>query len=258
MTSIHGTASVAPDAVLHPEVEIGPFAVVEAGATLARGVRLGPHAVIRAGTILDADVEVHPHAVIGGPPQDRKFGGGTSRVRVGARTVLREFVTVNGACTEGGATVVGEEAWIMAYCHIAHDCVVGPGVVMANGTQIAGHCEIGAGATLGGVTTVHQGVRIGALAMTGASTRVAHDIPPFCLADGHPARLRGLNRVGLNRAGWAPDRRQPVEAAFRKLFREGPLRVAARELGENESPDVQHILQFIHASSRGLTSARSR
>lgn len=258
MTAVHPTACIDPRAELDANVEIGPYAVVEAGVRLAAGVRIGPHAVLRGRTEIGPEVVVHAHAVVGGLPQDRKFSGEHSRVRIGPRTVLREFVTVNGACEEDGVTEIGADAWIMAYCHVAHDCSVGNGVVLANGTQIAGYCSIGEGATLGGVSTVHQGVRIGALAMTGASARVAHDVPPFCLADGHPARLRGLNRVGLRRAGWSRARRQALETAYHRLFVLGPLAAGRAALADDRSSDVQMMLTFLSGSVRGVTSARRR
>lgn len=281
---VHPTAIVEAGARLEPDTVVGPYAVIEAGAILSAGVlvgshavigaearvaarcRIGPHVVLEGRTTLGEAVVVHAGAVLGGPPQDRKYRGEATSLEIGDGTVIREHATVHAASVAGGVTRIGPRCLLMAYTHVAHDCDIGAEVVMANGVQIAGHCVIEAGAVLGGVTTVHQHVRIGRLAMTGASTRVARDIPPFCLADGNPARLRGLNRVGLERAGFDTDRRRRLERAFRKIFVRGPsaegpgstFREVLSTLERETDPDLQTIVSFVRASRRGLTSARRR
>lgn len=257
---VHPTAVVSPDAVLGPGVQVGPYAVLGDRVRLGPGVQIGSHAVVDGHTELAEDVRVFPFAAIGLEPQDRKHDGSVTRLRVGARTVLREYVTVHPASQRDGMTEVGPDCLLMAYCHVAHDCRVGAGVVMANGAQLAGHCVIEAGAVLGGATLVHQFVRIGRLAITGAGSRVVQDVPPFLLADGHPARLVGLNRVGLERSGVPRAVRAQLKNAYRRLFREG--RPWSQALGALEAApaceEVRQLCAFLRATERGVTRGRRR
>jgi UDP-N-acetylglucosamine acyltransferase len=257
MAQVHPTAIVDAGARLDDDVVIGPYSVVGPGAQLARGVTLHAHVVVQGRTELAAGVEVYPFAVLGTPPQVRPPIARSTSVRVGPRTVLREYVTIQPGVQSDGSTVVGADCLIMAHCHVAHDCRIGDRVVMANLTQLAGHCEVGDDTVLGGLTNVHQFVRIGRRALTGAASRVVQDVPPFCLVDGHPARLVGLNRVGLRRGGLPIERMGPLARAVAAAFpKDG--RVLRRPCLRTITPEVQELLTFMNGSRRGLTSRRRK
>jgi UDP-N-acetylglucosamine acyltransferase len=236
--------------VIGEQVELGEGAVVHA------------HAVIDGRTKLGAHTEVYPFAAIGLRPQDLKYDGSPNELVIGDRTVMREYVTIQPG-TAGGhrITRIGQDCFIMAYVHIGHDCALHNGVIIANATQIAGHVTIGESAMLGGVTTVHQFVRIGARAITGASARVQQDVPPFMMADGHPARLFGLNTVGLKRAKFAPDTMAALKHAYKRIFLQGPFSESIAEMESTlgrESPEVKELCRFLRESRRGVTRAASR
>lgn len=263
-TQLHATAIVAPGAKLGVGVNVGPYAIVGPHVELGDGVILHAHAVVDGHTTLGAGVEVFPGAAVGLKPQDKKYDGSPTRLLVGARTIIRECATLQPGTSGGrgtGVTTVGAGCLIMAYSHVAHDCVVGDGVVMANATQIAGHCTIEDFAILGGVTTVHQFVRIGTRAITGASTRVLQDVPPYMTADGHPAKLRGLNLVGLKRAKLSKDAILALKRAYKALFLRGRYRDALTELEATlavEHPEVARLCAFLRTTERGVTRAPSR
>ena len=257
--SIHPTAIVAEGARLGAEVRIGPYAIVGPNVQLGDRVVVHPHAVIDGHTTLGEEVEVFPGAAVGLAPQDRKYDGSPTRLVVGARTIIRECATLQPGTAGGRSeTTVGAGCLIMAYCHVAHDCVLGDGIILANATQIAGHVSIEDFAILGGVTTVHQFVRIGTRAITGASTRVVQDIPPYMTADGHPARLVGLNLVGLKRAGFAEPTVLALKRAYKDVFLRGPFQEAASRLREAGVPEVRRLGAFLGESERGVTRARRR
>lgn len=261
---VHPTAIVDPGAKLGRGVRIGPYAIIGAHVELGDGAIVHPHVVIDGHTALGAGVEVFPGAAIGLRPQDKKYDGSPTRLVVGERTVLREHVTLQPGTRGGrgtGLTTVGARCLIMAYSHVAHDCTIGDDVVIANGTQIAGHVTVEHHVILGGVTTVHQFVRIGARAITGASARVQQDIPPFMLADGHPARLYGLNVVGLRRARLSKDALLALKRAYKQLFLRGSYRDALAELEATSAKDhaeVAELCRFLRGSERGVTRAALR
>lgn len=261
--SIHHLAVVDPNAELADGVEVGPFAVIGPNVRIGAGAIVHSHAVIDGHTTLGDGVQVFPHAAVGLPPQDLKYDGSKTTLEVGARTVIRECATLQPGSIgpNCGETKVGEDCLIMAYCHVAHDCVVGSRVILANATQIAGHCTIEDDVILGGVTTVHQFVRIGRRAFTGASTRVVMDIPPFMTADGHPARLVGLNSVGLERSGFSQEVRRSIKQSFKALFLRGGYADALTELESTlalEHDEVAELCRFLRASQRGVTRARKK
>lgn len=260
MSAIHPTAIVAPGAKIGSGVRIGPYAIVGEHVELGDGVVLHPHAIVDGHTKLGAGVEVFPGAAIGLRPQDLKYDGSPTILEVGARTVLRECVTLQPGTsgTGSGRTTVGSDCLIMAYSHVAHDCVIGDRVIIANATQIAGHCTIEDFAILGGVTTVHQFVRVGTRAITGASSRVVQDIPPYTTADGHPAKLYGLNTIGLKRAG-VPS--EALKKAYRMIFVRGPYAAMIDEVERTMAPssaEVARLIAFLRSSERGVTRAASR
>lgn len=255
--SIHPTAIVASGARVGQGAKIGPYAIIGEHVQLGEGVVVHPHVVIDGYTTLGAGVEVFPGAAIGLRPQDLKYDGSPTTLEVGARTVLREAVTLQPGTSGAGSgrTVIGADCLIMAYSHVAHDCVIGDRVIIANATQIAGHCTVEDGAILGGVTTVHQFVRIGARAITGAASRVQQDVPPFMMADGHPARLYGLNLVGLKRAGFSPGAIASLKQAYKLIFLRGNyaegLEQVERSLAQ-DTPEVARLCAFLRSSDRGV------
>ncbi|OOV35865.1 acyl-[acyl-carrier-protein]--UDP-N-acetylglucosamine O-acyltransferase [Candidatus Synechococcus spongiarum LMB bulk10D] len=198
---IHPTAIVDPEASLAPGVTVGPYTVIGAKVTVGPNCRIGPHAVLEGRLTMGRDNRVFPGACLGLAPQDLKYQGCDTEVRIGNGNTFREHVTVNRATEEGQMTQVGDGNLVMAYCHVAHNCTLGNGVVMSNSVQVAGHVSIHDSAVIGGALGIHQFVQIGSLAMVGGMSRVDRDIPPYCMVEGHPARVRGLNKVGLRRSG---------------------------------------------------------
>lgn len=262
-TKIHELAVVDERAELGAGVEVGPFSVIGPNVKIGDGSIIHPNVVIDGYTTLGANVEVFPGAAVGLKPQDLKFDGTKTTLEVGDRTVIRECATLQPGSVgpNCGETKVGSDCLIMAYAHVAHDCIVGNRVIMANATQIAGHCTIEDHVILGGVTTVHQFVRIGTRAFTGASTRVVMDIPPYMTADGHPARLVGLNSVGLDRAGMDAGARRAIKNAFKALFLRGPYAEKLAELEDSlakEHEEIDRLCRFLRGSERGVTRARKK
>ncbi len=262
-TRVHPTAIVHERAELGAGVDVGPYAIVGEHVRIGDGTRIHSHTVLDGHTTLGDRCEVYPHACVGLAPQDKKYDGSPTRLTIGPRTVIRESATLQpGSVGEGcGLTEVGADCLIMAYCHVAHDCRIGDSVIMANATQVAGHCVVEDFAILGGVTTIHQFVRIGTRAITGASTRVQMDIPPYVMADGHPAALFGLNTVGLDRAGFSDASKRALKEAYKALFLRGRYAEALAELEEGPAQavsEVAHLCRFLRASTRGVTRARRR
>jgi UDP-N-acetylglucosamine acyltransferase len=256
---IHPTAIVDPAARLGAGVRVGPYAIVGPHVVLGDGVVLHPHAIVDGHTTLGDGVEVFPGAAVGLRPQDKKYDGAPTTLVVGPRTVIRECATLQPGTTGGsGTTRVGSDALIMAYCHVAHDCVVGDGVIMANATQLAGHVTVEDFAILGGLTNVHQFCRVGTRVITGAATRVLMDVPPYMMADGHPAALHGLNKVGLERAGFSAEAAGALKKAYRRIFVRGPYAEGLAEIEgtlAREHAEVERLCRFLRASTRGVTRA---
>lgn len=262
-TEIHPSAVVDARAQLGTGVRVGPFSVVGPHVVLGDGVILHSHAVVDGHTTLGAEVQVFPSASVGLAPQDLKYDGSPTRLEVGARTVIRECATLHLGSVGGraaGVTKVGEDCLIMAYCHVAHDCEVGNRVILANAVQLAGHVTVEDHAILGGLTNVHQFCRIGTRAFTGAATRINQDVPPYMMADGHPARMVGLNKLGLERGGLAPEAIQALSRAYRRIFLGRDFQAAIREVGEElgHIPEIGRLVEFLKASERGVTRAARR
>ena len=202
-THVHPTAVVDPAARLGAGVEIGPYAVIGPEVEIGENSRIGPHVVLDGRVRLGRGNRVFPGACIGLEPQDLKYGGAPTEVVIGDDNTIRECVTINRATAEGERTVLGNGNLLMAYSHIGHNCLLGDRIVIANGVAVAGHVVIGDRAVIGGVLGIHQFVHIGSLAMVGGMSRIDRDVPPFMMVEGHPGRLRGLNRIGLRRSGLA-------------------------------------------------------
>jgi len=198
---VHPNAFVDPSAELHDGVIISQGAIVGPNVTIGKGTVIGPNAVISGRTQIGTNNKVFPSVFIGLDPQDLKYKGASTEVIIGDNNTFRECVTINKATDEGEKTVIGNNNLLMAYTHIGHNCQLGNRIVLSNSVQVAGHVKIEDKAIIGGCLGIHQFVHIGFLAMIGGMTRVDRDVPPFCLAEGHPGRLRGLNRIGIKRSG---------------------------------------------------------
>jgi len=197
---VHPNAYVDPSAELHDGVIISQGAIVGPDVTIGKGTEIGPNAVISGRTHIGINNKVFPSVFIGLDPQDLKYKGAPPEVIIGDNNTFRECVTINKATDEGEKTVIGNNNLLMAYTHIGHNCELANGIVLSNSVQVAGHVKIEDKAIIGGCLGIHQFVHIGYLAMIGGMTRVDRDVPPFCLAEGHPGRLRGLNRIGIIRS----------------------------------------------------------
>lgn len=240
--------------------QIHPTALVESGAQLGAGCVIHPYAVIRRHCLLGEGVVVHPFAVIGGDPQDLGFDvANDSTVTVGARTVIREHVTISRATRSGASTEIGEDCFLMAASHVAHDCRVGNRVVIANAVLLAGHVQIGDRTFLGGGALVHQFCRIGESAMIGGGARISLDVPPFSMATERNA-LIGLNKVGLRRRGFDRAIFDEIQRALHVVaVATGNLRELARtalESGEFVSAEAKQLLQFYQQGRRGFVRPR--
>ncbi len=198
---VHPNAFVDSSAELHEGVIISKGAIVGPDAIIGEGTEIGPNAVITGRTQIGKNNKVFPNVFIGLDPQDLKYKGASTEVIIGDNNTFRECVTINKATDEGEKTIIGNNNLLMAYTHIGHNCELGNSTVLSNSVQVAGHVKIEDKAIIGGCLGIHQFVHIGYLAMIGGMTRVDRDVPPFCLAEGHPGRLRGLNRIGIKRSG---------------------------------------------------------
>ena len=245
---------------IHPTATIHPTALVEDGAQLGAGCVVHAHAIVGRYCVLAEQVEVHPFAVLGGPPQDLGFDLRIdSGVRIGARTVIREHVTVNRATRKDGFTEVGTDCFIMTAAHVAHDCRLGQRVIMANAVLLGGHAHIGDYAFIGGGAVIHQHCRIGESVMIGGGGRFSEDVAPYCLG-AERNEILGLNLVGLRRRGFTREVLQDIKRAYRRLHGTGGnLRIAATSLlaQETYSDQARHFLEFFQSGARRFARPRS-
>lgn len=258
MPTVHPTAVVDPAAHLARDVSIGPYAVVGPHVTLGAGTVIGPHAVLDGWTTLGARCRVFTGAVIGAPSQDLKARSGRTGVRLGDDNLIREYATISAGTDEGSVTRIGSGTLIMAYAHVAHDCVVGDHCIIANAGTLAGHVVLEDQAIIGGLAAVHQFVRIGRLAIVGGCSKVVQDVVPFALCDGHPARVHGINVIGLRRAGVPAGTRRLLQRAFKVLFGQGLSRthaVARLRALDGASEELRELAAFVKRSTRGLCRA---
>jgi UDP-N-acetylglucosamine acyltransferase len=252
---IHPTAIVAPSAQLGADVEVGAFAMIGEECVVGDGSVIAARASLERYVTLGRNVKVGVGTILGGDPQDLKFRGERTTVEVGDNTVIREYTTVNRGTSQSYKTTIGHDCFVMSYVHLAHDCHVGNGVVLANMVQLAGHVTVEDRVILSGVTAVHQFTRIGRNAIVGGCSRVSKDVPPFVKAVGNPMKLYGLNSIGLQRNGFAPETILALKRAYRILFRSDLNLGQAIERVNAEVeplPEVQHLVQFLEASQRGV------
>ncbi|HUT35866.1 MAG TPA: acyl-ACP--UDP-N-acetylglucosamine O-acyltransferase [Planctomycetota bacterium] len=258
-TSIHPTATVSPKAQLADDVVVGPFVSVD------EHVSVGPGTVLKTGTILTGHTTIGarntigPYAVIGMGPQDLGYRGEPTRVVIGDDNTLREYVTVNAASTkQDWVTRVGSRNFLMAYCHIAHDCEVGSDIVMANYVGISGHGKIEDKAWFGGMTGLHQFVTVGTHSFIGGGSRIVHDCPPYMITEGSPAKVRGVNTIGLRRRGFPSEAIEALKEAQRLIYRSHLTAAQAIEqlVGSRTASvaEVRYLMDFLrqmHAGRQG-------
>ena len=255
-TRIHPSAIVAAEAELGPDVTVGPYSIVGPRVRIGAGTVVGPHVVIEGTTAIGARNQIFQFASLGAVPQDLKYHGEDSELRIGDGNRIREFCTLQPG-TEGGGMItrIGNGNLLMNYSHIAHDCLLGDHNVVANGVQLGGHVIIDHGVVLGALSGIHQFVRIGESAIVGAGSMVSQDVPPFCNATGDRATLHGLNSIGLKRRGVSAAAQQALKRAYRIVFQsrlrtaEAVARVRAELPGV---PEVETFVSFIEASTRGI------
>jgi len=254
---IHETAIVHPKAEVGENVEIGAYSIVRENVTIGSRTKIGPHVVIDPYVDIGSDCRIFQFAAIGAEPQDLKFSGEKTFVKIGSGNVIREFVTIHRGTADGsGVTEIGEDNLIMAYSHIAHDCKLGRHIVLSNNATLAGHITIGDYSVIGGLVAIHQFVRVGNFAFIGGKSAVVKDIPPYMIAAGDRAKLHGLNVVGLKRQGFSNNTLAMLKKAYRLVFRIGLTlneaieRVAAEV---EQVPEVVHLIEFIKSSERGIT-----
>jgi UDP-N-acetylglucosamine acyltransferase len=252
---IHPTAIVHPNAEVGRRAEIGPFCVLGEHVCVGARTVLQAHVVVNGWTTIGEDCHVYPFATIGAASQDRKYRGERAYTRIGNRTVLREYVSIQRATGPEEMTAVGDDCLLLAYVHVAHNCMLGDGVTMSNLAQLAGHVEVGSYATIGGQAGVHQFTRIGRYAMVGGASKLTKDVPPFFLIEGNPARPYGLNSVGLRRAAFSAQERNEIKKFYKILYNPKLNVSQAIETmkAEVETAPGREILEFLEApSERGV------
>jgi UDP-N-acetylglucosamine acyltransferase len=253
---VHPTAIIHPGAQVGSGCEIGPYCVVGEHVVLGEGCKLHSHVVIDGHTKLGNGNDIFPFACIGLKTQDLKWKGGVTRTEIGDNNTFREYVTIHSATGAGEVTHVGSHNHILAYCHIAHNVVLGSNVIMSNVATLAGHVTVEDHAVIGGLAAIHQFCRIGKMSIIGGCSKVVQDVPPFMLADGNPAETRTINKIGMERNGVSEGALSALRQAYKILFREGltiPNALAKVEKELPPLPEVQHLIQFVRTSERGIS-----
>ena len=256
---IHPSAIVSPSARLGTNVTIGPYCIVGDEVEIGDGSVIGPHAVIEKWTSLGKDCRVYQFASVGAAPQDLKFKGERSYTFIGDRTTIREGATIHRATGEGNETRIGNDCLLMAYIHVAHNCTLGNHVIMSNLASCAGHAIVEDRVVIGGMAGVHQFVKIGRNAMVGGMSKLVQDVVPYTIVDGHPAKVVGLNNVGISRAGIPLESRRLIKKAYRILYRSGlnlAEAIAVIEQEVDSCEEVEHFLRFLRNAERGICRER--
>jgi len=253
---IHATAIISDRATISDQVEIGPYSIIGDDVTIASGTRIDSHVVINGPTVIGNDNHIYQFASIGDDPQDKKYAGEPTALRIGDRNTIREFCTVSrGTTQDKGETVIGDDNWIMAYVHIAHDCMIGSNTIMANNATLAGHVHVGDWAIFGGFSGVHQFCHIGAHAFLGMYAGINRDVPAYTTAAGNPAVPRGINSEGLKRRGFDAEQIRNIKDAYRLVYRKGmKLAEAIAEIAERSKTqsELELFLESLRSSERGL------
>lgn len=258
-SNIHSTAVVHPDAKIGQGVIIGPGAVIGENVSIGDGTKIGANVVVGGWTTIGQRCELYPGSAVGLEPQDLKFKGEKSFCNIGDETVIRECVTISRATGEGEETRIGNNCLFQACTHVAHNCIVGNNVIMSNCAGLAGHVIVEERVVIGGIAGIHQFVKIGRNAMVGGMAKVVQDIPPYVIADGQPARVIGLNSVGLSRAGISEEVRHDLKQAFRIIYRSGfslSRAIEEMEMQLNSSVEIENLLRFLRNADRGIMRLR--
>jgi UDP-N-acetylglucosamine acyltransferase len=251
---IHPTAVIDSKADLDSDVEIGPYVVIEGQVRIKRGTRVMAHAYVTGWTEIGEGNEIHPGAILGAAPQDKAYQGVETYLRIGASNIIREYVQVHRGTTVGSATTIGNNNFLMAASHVGHNCKLGDNIVLANGSLLGGYVEVGNSVFISGNCVVHQFVRVGEYSLMRGLSGTSRDVPPYAIVDWQHT-VRGVNVVGLKRAGFDEKRIRAIREAFRVLFRKGRnLALAIKEVEESAraNTDVSALLDFIRASKRGV------
>jgi UDP-N-acetylglucosamine acyltransferase len=256
---IHPTAIIDPSALIGEDVVVGPYCVIEAHVTIGAGSWLQHHVTVCGPTAIGERNKFHAYTSIGQQTQDLKYAAEPTYLEIGSDNVFREFCTVNRGTLPGAKTVVGSHNHFLSYCHIAHDCIVGNHVIFSNNGTLAGHVVVEDYVILGGLTAVHQFCRIGLHSITGGCSKIVQDVVPFTIADGNPARTRGVNMVGLQRHGRSEEQIREIRQAYKTIFRSklniGQALETLRESATASTADVAHLIGFIAQSKRGIVGA---
>ncbi|MBR6711532.1 MAG: acyl-ACP--UDP-N-acetylglucosamine O-acyltransferase [Selenomonadaceae bacterium] len=258
-TNIHPSAVVSESARLGENVTIGPYCVIGDEVEIGDGSIIGPHAVIEKWTSLGRECRVYQFASVGAAPQDLKFKGERSFTIIGDRTTIREGATIHRATGEDNETRIGNDCLLMAYIHVAHNCTLGNHVIMSNLASCAGHATVEDRVVIGGMAGVHQFVKIGRNAMVGGMSKLVQDVVPYTIVDGHPAKVVGLNNVGISRAGVPLESRRLIKKAYKILYRSGlslPEAIAVIEQEVDSCEEVEHFLRFLRNAERGICRER--
>ena len=257
MSTIHPTAIISPRAELGSAVEVGPYCVVGDGVVLGDGCVLHNHVTIHGPSHIGARNTFYPSACIGQQTQDLKYKGEPTFLEAGDDNVFREFCTVNRGTLPGSKTLIGSHNHFLAYVHLAHDCVVGSHCIFSNNGTLAGHVVVEDHVIIGGLTAVHQFCRIGAYAITGGCSKIVQDVPPYMIADGNPAEIRGVNLVGLQRAAFPEEDVRALKEAYKALFlRKQNTTAALDSLAQGDygkNPRIEKLTEFIRSTQRGVT-----
>ena len=255
ISKIHQTNIISNSAKIGNNVEIGPYNVIEDNVIIGDNVKIGNFNTISQFTEIGNDCHIVNNSSIGAIPQDKKFGGEDTKLIIGDRTIIREFVTLNRGTKATGETRIGEDVLIMTGVHVAHDCIIGNNVILVNLVALGGHVEIDDWAILGGASNAHQFCKIGKHAMVAANSKLVQDVPPFILAGKHPVQYSGINSLGLSRRGFSDDEKADIKKAYRHLFRSDLNQSDALTRVKEEfshSKHINEILHFYESSKRGI------
>jgi UDP-N-acetylglucosamine acyltransferase len=253
---IHPTAIIEPGVEIEEEVSIGPFCILREGVHIKKGSKLVSNVIVEGKTEIGENCTVYPFTSLGLPPQDMKYRGEKTGLRIGNNNVIREYITIHRASIGGdGITSIGDNNFLMAYVHVAHDCNIGSSIIMANVATLAGHVVVEDHAVVGGLVAIHQFTRIGTYSMVGGFSGVNQDIPPYMIASGARAKLFGLNTIGLKRHGFPDSTINELKKAYKILFREKhTLKEAVKKIQEElpYTDEIKLLIEFIQKNKRGI------